>query len=35
MKKFEDFNLKEYTKKFIEVNHFTQPTPIQERMSSD
>lgn len=30
MKKFEDFNLKEYTKKFIEVNHFTQPTPIQE-----
>ena len=30
MKHFEDFNLKEYTKKFIEVNHFTQPTPIQE-----
>lgn len=30
MKKFEDFNLKEYTKRFIAINHFTQPTPIQE-----
>ncbi len=32
MKKFEDFNLKDYTKKFIELNHFTQPTPIQEEV---
>lgn len=30
MKKFEDFNLKDTTMAFIEKNHFTQPTPIQE-----
>lgn len=30
MKRFEDFNLKEYTKAFIEKNGFKDPTPIQE-----
>lgn len=30
MKRFEDFNLKEYTKAFIEKNGFKEPTPIQE-----
>lgn len=30
MKKFEDFNLKEYTKKLIEKCGFKEPTPIQE-----
>jgi ATP-dependent RNA helicase CshB len=30
MKKFEDFNLKPETKKFIEMNSFKDPTPIQE-----
>ena len=32
MKKFEDFNLKDTTMAFIEKNHFTQPTPIQEQV---
>lgn len=32
MKKFEDFNLKETTMAFIEMNHFKQPTPIQEQV---
>lgn len=30
MKKFEDFNLKPATRQFIEMNHFQEPTPIQE-----
>ena len=30
MKKFEDFNLKTETRKFLELNHFNLPTPIQE-----
>lgn len=30
MKKFEDFNLKQETRRFIEMNHFKEPTPIQE-----
>lgn len=34
MKKFEDFNLKDTTMAFIEKNHFTQPTPIQEQVIS-
>lgn len=32
MKKFEDFNLKENTRRFIEINHFKEPTPIQEEI---
>ena len=30
MKKFEDFNLKKTTMDFIAINHFKEPTPIQE-----
>lgn len=30
MKTFKDFNLSEYTKSFIELNNFKNPTPIQE-----
>ena len=30
MKKFEDFNLKKTTMEFIAINHFKEPTPIQE-----
>ena len=30
MKKFEDFNLKDTTMRFIAANGFTEPTPIQE-----
>ncbi|MCF0109480.1 MAG: DEAD/DEAH box helicase [Erysipelotrichaceae bacterium] len=29
MQKFSDFNLKDKTNKFIEANHFEEPTPIQ------
>ena len=32
MKKFEDFALSSRTMKFIALNHFTQPTPIQEQV---
>jgi ATP-dependent RNA helicase CshB len=32
MKKFEDFNLRPETRKFIELNHFKDPTPIQEEV---
>lgn len=32
MKKFEDFNLKEYTRQFITLNGFQEPTPIQEEV---
>lgn len=32
MKKFEDFNLKPEVRKYIELNHFKTPTPIQEEV---
>ncbi|MBQ9327834.1 MAG: DEAD/DEAH box helicase [Solobacterium sp.] len=32
MKKFEDFNLHKKTMKFIELNHFKTPTPVQEEV---
>ena len=32
MKKFEDFALSSRTMRFIALNHFTQPTPIQEQV---
>lgn len=32
MKKFEDFNLHKKTTKFISLNHFREPTPIQEEV---
>ena len=32
MKRFEDFNLHKKTMKFIELNHFKEPTPIQEEV---
>ncbi len=32
MKKFTDFNLKKETLAFIDANHFTDPTPIQEEV---
>ncbi len=32
MKKFEDFNMKEKTMELIRLNHFQNPTPIQEQV---
>jgi ATP-dependent RNA helicase CshB len=32
MKRFEDFNLKPAVRKYISLNHFTEPTPIQEEV---
>ena len=32
MKRFEDFNLKPAVRKYIELNHFSEPTPIQEEV---
>ena len=32
MKKFEDFNMKKETMDFIHLNHFKEPTPIQEEV---
>ena len=32
MKQFTDFGLKETTMRFIQANHFTEPTPIQEEV---
>ena len=32
MKKFEDFHLKPQTMAFIQVNHFKDPTPVQEQI---
>ena len=32
MKKFEDFNLKPEVREYIALNHFREPTPIQEEV---